>query len=291
MLRQARVLTSRYLEIIRRDRAGLLLAFLVPILLGAIDLLAWPRDILHPVTGTADRTMTMLFLATIMPFLVGGLGSAREIVKESAIYRRERMVSLRIAPYLLSKAGVALIFSLYSAAVFLAFKLAAVDLGALGVDRIGALYVTLALACLAGALWGLLISALARREEQVMMLVVLVVVLQIVFSGGILPLKNLGPAGQVLGSVTSSKWVFQAEVAALEVKRGDCDGAGLQNCRLPGIERLESDAERRVMMTQVDERFRAVFGQHLATSWAALLAIIAGLFALLVLLQKRKDVA
>jgi ABC-type multidrug transport system ATPase subunit/pSer/pThr/pTyr-binding forkhead associated (FHA) protein len=287
--RQMRVLSTRYLDIIRRDRMGLILLFLVPILLGAIDLLAWPRDILDPTTGAADRSMTMLFLATIMPFLIGGLGSAREIVKESAIYRRERMVTLKIAPYLLSKVWVAALFSLYSAAVLLAFKLLAVDLSVAGASSIGKLYVTLALAVMSGAMVGLLISALARREEQVMMLVVLVVVVQIVFSGGILPLRNLGAAGQVLGSVTSSKWVFEAQVAAVEVKRGDCDGASLQDCHLPGIERLDSDAERRVLVNQVDERFRDVFGQSIYRSWAALLTIMAVLFALLVLLQRRKD--
>ncbi|MGD9890583.1 MAG: ATP-binding cassette domain-containing protein, partial [Dehalococcoidia bacterium] len=287
--RQMRVLSTRYLDIIRRDRMGLLLLFLVPILLGAIDLLAWPRDILDPTTGTADRSMTMLFLSTIMPFLVGGLGSAREIVKESAIYRRERMVALKIAPYLLSKIWVTTLFSLYSAAVLLAFKVLAVDLSAVGAAGIGKLYVTLALATMSGAMVGLLISALARREEQVMMLVVLVVVVQIVFSGGILPLRNLGAAGQVLGSVTSSKWVFEAQVAAVEVKTGDCDGTSLQDCNLPGIERLDSDAERQVLVNQVDERFRDVFGQSVYRSWAALLTIMAVLFALLVLLQRRKD--
>jgi ABC transport system ATP-binding/permease protein len=288
-LRQMRVLSARYLDIIRRDRMGLVLLFLVPLLLGAIDLLAWPREILDPERGTADRSMTMLFLSTIIPFLVGGLGAAREIVKESAIYRRERMVALRIAPYLLSKIWVALLFSLYSAAVLLGCKLLAVDLSAVGTTGIARLYVTLALAVMSGAMVGLLISALARREEQVMMLVVLVVVVQIVFSGGILPLRNLGAAGQVLGSVTSSKWVFEAQVAAVEVKRGDCDGDSLQDCRLPGIERLDSDAERRVLVNQVDERFRDVFGQSVQRSWAALLTIMAALFLLLLLLQKRKD--
>jgi ABC transport system ATP-binding/permease protein len=285
--RQMRILSARYLDIIRRDRMGLILLFLVPALLGAIDLLAWPRDILHPVTGTADRSMTMLFLGTIIPFLVGSLGSAREIVKESAVYRRERMVALRIVPYLLSKLSVAILFSLYSAALLLAARLLAVEIGT---DAAGKLYITIVLAVLSGAMWGLLISALARREEQVMMLIVLVVVVQIVFSGGILPLKNLGVAGQVLGSVTSSKWVFEAEVAALKIKSGDCDAAELQGCRLPGIERLETDPERRVLVRQVDERFRDVFGRSLAMSWGAAMAILAGLFTLLVVIQRRKDV-
>jgi hypothetical protein len=233
--------------------------------------------------------MTMFFLATIIPFLVGGLGSVREIVKEAAIYRRERMVTLKVVPYLLSKVWVALLFSLYSAAVLLGFKLLAVDLSAAGTVGVLALYVTLALAVMSGAMCGLLLSALARREEQVMMLIVLLVVVQIVFSGGILPLRNLGVAGQALGSVTSSKWVFEAQVAAAQVKQGDCDGTGLADCTLPGIGRLVSDPERRVLVHQVDERFRDVFGRNIYRSWAALGALLAALFAALVVVQKRKD--
>jgi ABC-type multidrug transport system ATPase subunit/pSer/pThr/pTyr-binding forkhead associated (FHA) protein/ABC-type transport system involved in multi-copper enzyme maturation permease subunit len=290
-LGQFRVLAARHLDILRRDRASLILLVLVPILLGAIDLLAWPRNILDPVTGNPDRTMTMLFLATINAFLVGGLSSVREIVKESAIYQRERMVTVKVLPYLLSKTSVALIFSIYTAAVFLGFKLLAVDMSSAGAEGIVQLYVTLLLATLSGAIVGLLLSALARREEQVMMLVVIVVVVQIVFSGGVLPLGNLGPAGQVFGSITSSKWVFQAEVAALQVKTGDCESPSLEDCNLPGIRRFDTAAERRVLLDQLDERFGDVFGANVYTCWAALVAILAATFVALAVVQKRKDVA
>jgi len=288
-LRQFRVLSARYIDIIRRDRTGLILLFAVAPILGAIDLIAWPRDILSPATGIADRTMTMLFLATINPFLVGGLSSVREIVKEAAIYKRERMVTLKVLPYLLSKVWVAFLFSLYNAAAFLAFKLIAIDMSTAGTVGIAALYGTFVLASLSGAMWGLVLSAWARREEQVMMLIVLVVVVQIVFSGGILPLKNLGPAGTVLGSITSSKWVFQAEATALKVKSGNCTGSDFSDCSLPGIGKLATNAEKRVLVNQIDERFGDVFGQRIAVCWGALIAISLAMFAILYVLQKRKD--
>lgn len=289
-IRQFRVLSARYFDIIRRDRTGLILLFAVAPILGAIDLLAYPRDLLDPLTGNADRTMTMMFLGMINAFLVGGLGSVREIVKESAIYRRERMATLKVLPYLLSKVAIAALFALYNAAAFVALKFVAIDMSAVGASGVAALYVTFALAVMSGAMWGLLLSALARREEQVMMLIVLIVVVQIVFSGGILPLKNLGVAGQVLGGVTSSKWVFQAQATALDVKTGDCDGPDLSTCRIPGIERFETNAERQVLVNQLDERFGGVFGQSLTTCWAALAAIAAGLFVIIFVVQKRKDV-
>ena len=80
--RQLGVLTGRYLEIIRSDRTYLLIILLLAPILGAMDLIAWSRDIFDPVDGEASHVMTLLILATIIPFLVGALSSVREIVKE-----------------------------------------------------------------------------------------------------------------------------------------------------------------------------------------------------------------
>ncbi|MFN2166667.1 MAG: FHA domain-containing protein, partial [Anaerolineae bacterium] len=177
-LRQFAVLTTRYLDIIRSDRTNLLLLLLISPVLGAMDLIAWPRDVYDPVTGDASRVMTMLFLAAIIPFLVGSLSSVREIVKEKAIYLRERTVNLKIVSYLSSKVVVGFLFALYHAGALLALKLVAVDFSHLDLADIGLYYLLLVLAVMSGVMWGLLISALAPREEQAMLLVIIVVVVQ-----------------------------------------------------------------------------------------------------------------
>jgi hypothetical protein len=288
--RQLTVLIARYLDIIRSDRANLLLILLIAPVLGLMDLIAWPRDTFDPVLGDASRVMVMLFLASIIPFLVGALSSVREIVKEKAIYRRERMVNLRIVPYVSSKTVVGLLFALYHAAALLILKLVAVDFSHLGVADIGLYYLILVLAVMSGVMWGLLISAIAPREEQAMMLVIIVVVIQMVFSGGILPLDQLGKAGEAIGYVTSSKWALEAMVDVTQVERGDCDGPSLENCLLSGVQAYDTDAEKQVAIDHLEGRYSGVLEGEVYTSIVVQLVIILGLFLIIAVIQKRKDV-
>ncbi len=287
--RQLGILASRYLRIITRDRVNLGMLFLVAPLLGSIDLIAWPRDVFDPAKGEATRAMTMLFMAALIPFLVGSLSSVREIVKEASVYRRERTVGLGVLPYLLSKVSVGFIFALYHGAALLALKLLAVDLSSAGTAGIAEFYGTVALAAMSGVMWGLVISTLAPREEQAMIMVIIIVVVQMVFSGGLVSLGEIGLAGNVLGSITSSKWAFQALATATQVKSGDCV-TNLADCRLPGLQSFATDPERRAYLRPIDDRFGDVFGEDVLIAWAAMAAIIVGLFILVYVLQKRKDV-
>jgi ABC-type multidrug transport system ATPase subunit/pSer/pThr/pTyr-binding forkhead associated (FHA) protein len=288
--RQFTVLTARYMEIMRSDRVNLLLMLLIAPVLGLMDLIAWPRQVYHPLEGDASRAMVMLFMASIIPFLIGALSSVREIVKEKAIYRRERTVNLRIVPYLLSKVAVGFLFALYSAAALLLLKLLSVDFAHLGVEDILLVYFIIVLAVLSGVMWGLLISAIAPREEQAMLLLIVVVVVQMVFSGGILPLDQLGTAGEAIGYATSSKWAYEALVDVTQVQRGDCDGPSLEDCQLSGVQAYDTDAERQVVIDHLEDRYGTVLEGEMVTSVAATLAIMAGLFILLIIIQKRKDV-
>jgi ABC-type multidrug transport system ATPase subunit/pSer/pThr/pTyr-binding forkhead associated (FHA) protein len=289
-LRQFWILSARYLNIIHRDRMNLALLFLIAPALGTIDLIAWPRNVFDFVEGDATRAMLFLFLGALIPFLVGALSSVREIVKETPVYKRERTVVLRILPYLLSKVWVGFLFALYHAAALFVLKLVAVDLSHLGTQEMTQFYVTLVLSAMSGVMWGLLISALAPREEQAMLLVIVVVVLQIVFSGALVTLSELGLAGEVLGGVTSTKWALQALTTATQVKTGLCEGPSLVDCRLPGLGAFETDPERSVYLAPIDDRYGDVFGADVFASWGGMVLLMVGLFVLLFWFQKRKDV-
>ena len=290
-LRQFWILSARYLEIIRRDRTNLALMFLIAPILGTIDLLAWERNVLDPLEGDVTSTMTMLFMAALIPFLVGAMTSVREIVKESPVYHRERTVTLKIAPYLLSKIWVGFLFALYHAAAFFALKMLAVDFSQSSTADLAQLYGTLAFATMSGVMWGLLISTVVPREEQAMVLVIGIVVVQMVFSGGLLALSDLGVAGDVLGSITSTKWVFQALVASAQVMQGECFEATLETCQLPGLLAFQDDpGTQRALVDPILEKFGGVFGESVRKTWIALGSIIGGVFVILLFLQKRKDV-
>ncbi len=149
---------------------------------------------------------------------------------------------------------------------------------------------TLVLAAMSGVMWGLLISALAPREEQAMLLVIIVVVVQIVFSGALVTLSELGIAGEGLGGVTSTKWALQALTTATQVKTGMCEGPSLADCRLPGIGVYETDAERSVYLAPIEDRYGDVFGADVFVSWGGMVLLMVALFALLFWFQKKKDV-
>jgi hypothetical protein len=123
-----------------------------------------------------------------------------------------------------------------------------------------------------------------------MLLVIVVVVVQMVFSGGILPLDQLGGAGEAIGYATSSKWTYDALVDVSEVQRGDCDGPSLDNCLLSGIQAYDTDAERHVVIDHLEDRYGSVLEGDVTTSIAAQVGIMLVLFALLIVIQKRKDV-
>jgi hypothetical protein len=254
---------------------------------------AWGRDVLDPVVGSVSTSMTMLFMGSLIPFLVGALTSVREIVKESAIYRRERTVTLKIVPYLSSKVWVGFMFALYHAAAFFLLKMLSVDFSQSSTTELAQIYVTLALATMSGVMWGLLISAVVPREDQAMVLVIAVVVLQMIFSGGLLALKGLGVVGLVLGSITSTKWVFDALTSASGVVKGECfvpPAETLANCQMPGLGALETEAERALVVTPMIDSFGDVYGANVYEAWAALAVILVVLFGIIVFLQKRKDV-
>lgn len=287
-LRQFKVLSQRYFDITRRDRVNLALMFALAPALAAIDLVAWDRSVLDAQRGVGSRAMTMLFLSALIPFIVGSLSFVREIVKEAAIYTRERAVALLIWPYLGSKMAIAAVLAFYHAGALFAFKLIAVEFPGLETSGYAMLYITLVLAVMSAVMWGLLISALTRREEQAMMLVIGVVVLQIVFSGGLLPLSDLGFAGVVLGGVTSSAWAFKALAAIAGVSKNGCTG-DFAACEVPGIPALGTPAERTLAYQGVDDQFGGVLDANVLVCWGAMVALIAVLGILIYVLQRRKD--
>lgn len=285
---QFRVLSRRYFELIRRDRVNFALLFLLAPALSLIDLIAWPGDTLDRTTGDGSRAMTMFFLAALIPFLVGSLSSVREIVKESAIYARERAVALKIWPYLWSKMAIAGLFALYHGFVLWGAKVLLIDYPGISAGDYAAMYVTLVLAVVSGVMWALLISAVTRREEQAMMLIIGVIVVQLVFSGGLVPISDLGPVGAVLASLDSTSWALKALTAASGISTDGCVG-DLAACNMPGIPGLATPQERALAYKGIDEQFADLFGANVFVCWAWMVGLIAVTAVVVYWLQKRKD--
>ena len=109
-LRQFLILSARNIKILTRDRFGLALMLATAPIVSLLDVilsLLLGRNPLDFDTGLMANVMITLFLLTVYGVMVGGISQMREIVKEGEIYKRERLVNLKILPYVLSKVWVA----------------------------------------------------------------------------------------------------------------------------------------------------------------------------------------
>jgi ABC transport system ATP-binding/permease protein len=230
-LRQFAILSRRNLNVLIRDKVSLILMLLMAPLIGVIDFVFWKPGVFAANGGDATKAVTNLFLSAVICFLVGALASMREIVKETDIYRRERMVTLKILPYVVSKVWMALLVALYSAGVFALFMKLAGDWPS--PELMLSVYVTLMLAIMAGALTGLLISAISPNQNVTPLLLLLFLVPQIIF-GGIMPAGQLGKAGRAISQAVTTNWAFESLVSISGM--GDCVAAD-QCWQLPKDER------------------------------------------------------
>jgi hypothetical protein len=112
--------------------------------------------------------------------------SAKEIVGEKDIAKREFMVNLRLGSYLLSKQIVLLLLSAIQLLIFLAILfLVFTDLNNFSLQ-----YAVLMLVSLCAVQYGLLLSALTATVEEVMSLLPIALMPQIILSGILQPLES-----------------------------------------------------------------------------------------------------
>ena len=205
-LRQFLVLSARNVAILRRDRSSLNLMLFVPVGVGALSIVlafVMGRNSFQYKGGEPGNAGITLFLLSLFALLVGGMSQMREFVKESEIYRRERLVNLRIIPYVTSKVWVALLLAFWHALVYtilqyLAFRMPGGPLDFLEI------YITLVLAVMTGMMLGLLASAIAPNAASAPMTMIVMIVPLIVLSGA------LAPVPSNISQFASSRWAFQS---------------------------------------------------------------------------------
>ncbi len=205
-VRQFFILSSRNLKILGRDRSSLFLMLAAAPLVGMLDFVLAVGMKENPFDyqkGDFFPVALSLFIFTIYGILVGGLSQMREIVKEDAVYKRERLVNLQILPYVLSKMWVAGLLALYHAAAYVILHYLAFTMPG-GWVEFGLFYVSMALATFAGMMMGLFASALSPNQNSVPLIVILLMIPQIVISGALIPLPN------AVTAIASSRWGFEA---------------------------------------------------------------------------------
>ena len=291
VLRQFKILTRRYLDLVFRDRVLLTtLLAIMPAIAMLILIMSNPKSLVGEseieigrqltaelVAGArtatyaiVSRTQQLLASMAQAAVLLGLFAAAYEIVKERAIFKRERMVMLRLFPYLNSKIVVLLSFALVQCLLFLVVIGLKVELPKQGVfmPAPAELYITLVLAALASILLGLLISSLVSSSSTVIYVILLVLFFQIIFSGVNFELPE---RGGWLSNLTLTRWANEAMGSTVNV-----DGLNELSRTLFQPNPDAQDMTSGTVEMPASREFNVSYersAQHLIQSWLMLLGL------------------
>jgi len=233
----------------------------------------------------ATTLITMLGLALTQ---AGTFGAAFEIVKERAIFLRERAVNLKPGAYVVSKIAVLGIFAIIqvgSSMLILNLKVSMDFEPILDFIPTGSLelFVTLLLGVIASIMLGLFISAMVPNTDIVLYIILGQLFAQIILSGALFPLEN-NPASKLV----VSHWTMEAMGATVDINTLNEES---RVCRVLD----EVDASYTFLCDSAAapaEKLGLSYEhsrEHLLTAWAALLvqAFFWGILTMIVQARKR----
>ena len=246
-IRQTMTLSRRYLEVLLKDRLNLFILFAQAPVIALMTYFVMgdnlPRDFAY-------------FVLSLVAVWFGTSVSAREIIRERAVFKRERMVNLGILPYLASKLFIlGIIVGLQCILLFVPLKffdlvgLMPMPGELLGIPQFWAMILTAGV----GIAFGLLISALVKTSEMATSLIPLILIPQILFSGLVGVPSGLG---KVISLAMPAAWSFDtmkrfSTLDTLEPEgadaRGKTNGLGLykfiesENDKIIADAKLDSD--------------------------------------------------
>lgn len=214
---QLGTLVRRYTAALAADRTFLVIMIALPFVMGAMARALAGSEL------TRETAMNALLILCVGGVLTGAANAVRELVKERAIYRRERAVGLSRTAYLLSKVVVLGAITVAQAVVLTLVGLFGVDLNAprgKGVLMPPLIEITVAVALLSftAMMLGLLVSATVRKEEVTMPLLVLLAIVQVVFCGALLKLHGV-PGLEQLSWLVPSRWALGGMAGTIGLAR------------------------------------------------------------------------
>ncbi|MEU8923006.1 ATP-binding cassette domain-containing protein [Kitasatospora sp. NPDC048545] len=224
-LSQLGTLVRRYAAVLAADRLFLTVMTVLPFVIGLMcRVMAGSRL-------TDENAINCLLTLCLGGVLTGSANSVREVVKERAIYRRERVVGLSRSAYLVSKVVVLGAVTVAQAAVLTVVGLAGVKLSALprpgappGVTtgvvmpQLPELIIAVAMLAFTAMMLGLVVSAFVDKEETTMPLLVLLAIVQIVLSGLMLKLYGV-PGLEQFAWLFPSRWGLSSMARTVDLNR------------------------------------------------------------------------
>jgi len=300
-LRQVVILARRQFDLIRHDKRTLfILLLMMPVIASLFMVVSGKEDLtgrqLSPAQieaelraeladaevgekanympePTASQLIMMLGLAITQ---AGTFGAAYEIVKEQAIFKRERAINLRVGAYVLSKVLILGCFAVVQVASVLFIISLKVDLG---VDPIFdffptgvlELFVTLVFAVLASIMLGLFVSAIVPSPDVVLYVILVQLFVQIILSGTMFPLPD-NPASKLVVSY----WTVDAMGSTVGVRELNEES---MNCSVVEVPLPDGSGTETDIFCDSAARDEEDLGlnyehssEHLLSTWGALLA-------------------
>ncbi|MDJ0732578.1 MAG: ATP-binding cassette domain-containing protein [Nostocaceae cyanobacterium] len=288
---QLSILIQRYIKLIQRDSIYLALSLLTaPIGIALITLAIPNNNFLIPTFDPAkdlepaSLARRVLFIFTCAAIWVGLASSLQEIVKESVIYLRERLVNLRLFAYLCSKiltlGGLAVIQSLLiSIVIFFCFispepKLT-LNYQPLFIPSFSwflGVFITTFLTILTSISLGLMVSASVKNSTQANSALPLLLLPQIIFAGVLFNMKGIG---KYISWLMLSRWSVGAYGTLANV-----------NLLVPVAQSEDNSATSSLITAH--PMFSNTL-ENLLLSWSVLLIHIIVYLGITLWLQKRKD--
>ena len=184
-------LSARYMKIKTNDKLNSTILILQAPIIAVLLLLIFDHI-----------TQAVPFLIAISAIWFGANNSAREIVGELPIYKRERMFNLKIIPYVFSKLSVLTIFAFVQAILFISIIAIRYDNPSWN-NYMGSI-LWMVLISIAATLMGLLLSSTSNSTEKVMSIVPISLIPQIMLAGIITRITN--EFVEYLSYFTLSRW-------------------------------------------------------------------------------------
>jgi ABC transport system ATP-binding/permease protein len=229
--RQFSTIARRQVRLVVSDRGYFIFLAVLPFIMGVLSL-SVPGNVGFGVPVPAiqggeapNEPGQILVLLNVGAIFMGTALTIRALIGERAIFLREQAVGLSTTAYILAKVFVFAGFALLQSAIVVAINIlgkkwgpGAVTSGAVIGNRTLELYVDVAACCVAAAMVGLALSALAKSNEQIMPLLVIAIMSQLVFQGGMIPVTGRAVLDQ-LSWFTPARWGFASTASTIDLIR------------------------------------------------------------------------
>jgi ABC transport system ATP-binding/permease protein len=221
--RQLSTIARRQVRLVVSDRGYTVFLAVLPFLIGALSLtVKGPTPglgVALPNGPAPTQPQYIMVLLNIGAVFMGTALTIRDLIGERPIFRREQAVGLSTTAYLLAKVAVFFVFATVQAGI--ATFIVRLGKGAPTAhppffdNATFSLFLTVAATCVASAMFGLLLSAVAQTSEQIMPLLVVSIMSQLVLCGGMIPVSGRIGLNQ-LSWLTPGRWGYAAGASSID---------------------------------------------------------------------------